>query len=525
MNGVRFLDAQGYAEREISERSARIQGYSNEGFAGADPLDTYNSRWTPYARDPNIELERHLRYAWARSYEQHRNNAMVYGPTDVLATAVGELIPNPKVSDPDIRARLLDGWEEFRKQASSDGVTTWGDLCQRIVGAACQGGDVGVSFEIRKDISKQMPVRLALHDAYLINTPYNLDTTETVKIGVVYDQGREVAYYRAKTESPQGRTDYYRFLADNEGQPNFRLFRRPTANRRPSQTRVEPAPTSVLRQAKEIEDYRRAFVRGAGKRERLALILKSPDPGVTESLFAKIKMAQDQNNPKLADALRAGSRPNSVTTPDAVTYNIPNSTDVVFPPVDNIDSQYPPYIMMELKTLVIPWGLPWEIAYLILGGASYSTARILSLRSGATAQRWITGMGSYIGDPTWRLVVQQLVARDRKLRLQDGADLYRVDWHGRAQEYQDIGREVSAEAEARANSIMSPQSAARRTGNDAMQILEEQAQYVSRRKEMMVKYNITEDEWNATFAPSKDKTTPIPSEPGHSTGDPAKDPP
>ena len=502
--GVSYMDEAGIrdSQRLSGAFRAPVQGYASEGYAGAE-VGGYNANWSPYARHADQELERYLQFLWARSYEQHRNNVIVYGPTEVLAEAVGELFPTSLAERPEDRKILQETWGEWGEQAGSDGVSTWGDICERLVGSACQGGDAGVSYENRPELGGPHGLRLNLFDAYTISSPFDT-ANETTRFGVVYNQGAEVAYYVRKTDSSTGdRKDFYRFERVRNGQPNFTLFRRPDASRRPQQSRCPPIVTPVLNEVKELADYRQAMVRGATKRSRVTLILKSPDPTAVIGAFQKAREF-DAIDPDIANAIRTNNRPNAVTTRDATTYNIPNYVDVQNTPLDTVDTAYPTYVIANLQLAAGAFQLPFEVAYQIWQDASFARARILTLRSGATARRWQKKM-TPVANNAWRIHVQNTLAKYKSLRLRENPSLYRVRWHGRAQEYQDFLKEVSAEAEGRSSGVLSPQSAARRTGSDAFQILRESAEYVAERRKVMAEFEISEEEWAATYGPVKEK--------------------
>lgn len=506
------LDLEGLRAAAINERllgnTPQMQAYSGQGYAGADPTG-YNANWLPVARHPDNELALWQSYLWARSYEQHRNNVMVYGPTEVLAEAVGELVPTSRAIDPGAKAMLQERWKLFAKQAGSDGVSTWGQICESMVGNACQGGDVGVQYDDLRDLDPEMPLRIRLHDAYRINSPFETDSGETARMGVVYRNGVESAYYVARDDSTTGeRSGFYRFDRIRNGRPNFDLFRRPDASRRPGQSRGVPIIASILNEAKELGDYRRSSVRGAGKRSRLTTIIKSPDPSQVQAYFQRIKTAEATGDAAAAAALREGLKPNLITTPDAATLSIPNFMEVVPTPTDVADSTYEPFLDANLGLLAGAYQLPKEVCYQIWKDANFARARILYLRQGRTANRWRSHMVPIVGNKVWTLFVQYVLASDRKLKF--SRDLFDVEWHGPTQEYQDFATEISAEAEGRSALIDSPQGFARRTGKDAFVALKESIDYAAKRKEMMAEMGVTDSDMVSAYGPIKSGPTAAP---------------
>jgi len=502
---VTLLDPTDLRNQRMNEllfgRRPTVKGYANQGYAGAE-LGGYNQNWLPIARHPDQEMTAWLMYLWARSYEQHRNNVMVYGPTEVLAEAVGEMIPTSRAKDPESRKILQDGWSEWAEQAGSDGVSSWSDICEQLVGSACQGGDVGIQFDHRPEFGGPTPLRINLIDAYRIASPLDPQNSETVRFGVAYNQGAEVGYYVTKEDGfTMNRDGFYRFDRVRNGRPNFDLFRRPDSTRRPGQSRGVPIVASILNEVKELGDYRRSTVRGAGKRSRLTTILKSPDPEQVQKFFSKVAALQAAGQIDAATALRESAKPNLVTTPDAATLNIPNYYEIQNTPPDVTDTGYGPFLDSNLQLVAGAWQLPFEVAYQIWKDASFARARILYLRQGRTATRWRKGL-TRPANTAWRLNVQYILAANKKLKF--SPDLYDVDWHGPTQEYQDFQKEIDAEAKGRSSGIDSPQGFARRLGRDAFVSLQETIEYVKKRKELMAQNGLTDYDMAAASGPIKE---------------------
>lgn len=504
---IERLDARSVAEDSLAPslrfgRRPEVRGYSNQGFAGGDN-DGYNANWSPIARHPDLEFEVNHHAVLARSYEQHRNNSFAYGPTNVLAAAVGELMPTSLVEDPETKKRLEGSWHEWCIRAGADNDATWDELCLQWVGAALMGGDLGIGLEHRPDLGGATPLRIKLHDAYLINSPMDPFADETVRLGVAYRRGVLSAVYVAKEDAMTlSRSGFNRFEIDRNGRPNFRLFRRPDATRRPGQSRSTPVVAACLNKLKDLSDFDRSHVRGAAKRSRHVNTLKSPDPDQVEKFFRKIEALRSSGMTDAATALRESARPTLVTTPDAATMNIPNYMSVETTSPDVTDSGYKDFVMTNLQSTAPCWGLPYEVAYQIWENASYSRAQILTLQKGTTAKLWRQKM-SPIATTIWRLHVQYMLASDRKIKFAPG--LMDVRWHGPAQEYMDMETEVSAEADGRASGVMSPQEAARRTGRDAFQIERERMEFVAWRKKQLVAFDLTEDDFNNAFGEVKEK--------------------
>lgn len=504
---VTSLDAAGLRRDALESslqygRRPQVRGYSNQGFAAGE-VGGYNTNWNPIAQHADTEFEFNHQYVLARSYEQHRNNPLCYGPTNVLAECVGELVPTSLAKDPATRRILQEAWSEWCEQAGSDGVSDWSMICRQWVGAAAQGGDVGISYEHRPELGGRISLRVKLHDAYLINSPIDPANDETTRLGVVYKQGVESAYYVAREDAfSLSRSGFYRFDRVRNGRPNFTLFRRPDATRRPGQSRSAPIAATVLNELKDLADYRRAVVRGAAKRARLVQTIKSPSPEDVEKFFRRIRNAEAAGEKDTAAALRESLKPTLVTTPDAATMNIPNYMEVVTTNPDVTDTGYPAYVNSNLKIVAGAWLLPFEVAFQIWEEANYSRAQILAMQKGQTAKIWRKAM-TPVATICWRLMVQYLLANEPSLKF--SPDLMNVAWHGPNQEYMDIQTEVASEAEGRATGVLSPQEAARRTNRDAFQIEAERLDFVVERKKMLADRSLTEKDVADAFAPVKEK--------------------
>ena len=503
------LDASmGQAPSITFGRRPVVRGSASQGWSGGDH-DPWNQNWNPIARTADAELYAYLPYLWARSYEQHRNNILVSGPTDVLAEAVGEIIPTSLAKDPETRQLLTDAWRSWSEQSGSDGVATWGEICESIVGNACMGGDVGIMFEERPDLDQDMPLRLNLIDAWRIRNPMGFSSDkEQVNFGVATVKGMEVAYYVSKDpkDLTAGRDGYYRFDRIRGGRENFLLFRRPDATRRTGQSRAVPVISPALGEFKDLHEFRRSHLRGAGKRAKVTTVIESPDPQATLRLFDTIKTKQD-SDPDLAAALRKAASPTYTSTPDAATLTVPYGTKFVPMPVETADPNFPQQIQAYAGILSTCWRLPKVVAYEIWEETNFSQARILTLRKHKTAKRWRNKIAQGPGRVAWKLMVAYLYAQGKIRDLTP--DLYDVRWHGGAEDFMDFKSEVSASAEARSSRVLSPQEIGRMSGRDAFQMEDEQIEMAVYHKQKLAENGLTESDMSFLVASKTNTPTSI----------------
>lgn len=497
-DAVRDLERQ--ATRSFGRRP-RVQGAVGSSSAGYDGgnLDDFEQTWRPVVRHPDLELGYSRNYLVARSYEQHRNNIMVSGPTEVLSSAVGEMIPSSLAADPGVRKALEDSWREWAEQAGSDGVSTWGQICEQAVGSACQCGDVGVQYDHSPELGGVTPLRINLIDGYRIATPMDYASDATVRFGVETSKGAETGYWVARENAlTLSREGFYRFDRVRNGRPNFSLFRRPDATRRAGQTRGIPICSAVLLELKEVGDYDRASVRSAIRRSRITAIMKAGDPEAVARYFQRIKL-EEALDPAAASAMRDGTKAQMVRTPDGATMILPNWVENVATPPDSTDSGYEAFIMTRLKKIANAWQLPFEVAYQIWADANFARARIHYLREGATAKRWRRDMAPGFANNTWRLHVQYMAAKDKAIKL--APDIMRVEWRGLTSEYMDLGAEIHAEAEARQTGVASPYTIAKRTGKDADREMDQTIEYVKRFKAAVQEAGLDNRDFELAFGP------------------------
>jgi capsid protein len=451
------------------------------------------------ARHPDLELAYSRNYLIARSLEQHRNNIMVSGPTEVLASAVGEMIPTSLAKDPGVREVLEEGWREWAQKAGSDGVSTWGEICEQVVGSACQTGDVGIQYDHNTQLGGITPLRINVVDGYRIATPMGFAGDATVRFGVETKRGAEDAYWVARENaSTLSREGFYRFDRVRNGRPNFSLFRRPEAVRRAGQTRSTPICAACLLELKEVGDYDRATVRGAVKRSRVTTIIKGGDPAAIAKYFQTMKTKR-ATDPDEATALEEGTKVRLVRTPDGATLILPNYMDYEATPNDSTDSGYESFIMTRLKKIANAWMLPFEVAYQIWADANFARARLHYLRESKTANRWRTRMASGFANNTWGLHAQYMAAADKAIKLTP--DILRAEWRGSSAEYMDLAGEIAAEAEARQTMVMSPQTMARRTGRDADREMRLSLEFVAKVKKEMEDRGLTNADFEIAFGP------------------------
>lgn len=473
----------------LADRSTRPQAFS-QGYRLGSTEDAWDRNWTPRPSLPDTELARHMTYMWGRSYDLHRNNGYVSGPTTRLAALVGELVPQFLTSDVEERDALSALWQEWSQQAGSDGVTSWAMLCEMLVGNACQGGDVLCLFDDRPELGGPIPLRINLVDAWRVAYPSDKDKDgKSVVMGVKRDRGMEIGYFVSR----DGGGDPYYFARELDGRPGAVLFRRPDPTRRPGQTRSTPIATPYLNNIKDAWDHERHHSRTAGDRARMKAILQASDVQEIKKIFQEARQAEAAGNTEEARLIRQTAKATVVETPDAATMILPKWADYKATPTETVDPNFTGYMKGQLQAVAPGWGLGHEVAFLRMEEANFARAKIHFMQAGSEVKRWVRDIGAQLGRNLITLLVQYAWAYGY-LKKKPTATATRVDWHGLPIEYMDIGSEVSAYADAKATGIMSPQAIARR-GNTSWELtLREDMEYVAAHKALKEKLGLSDED-------------------------------
>lgn len=500
----------------LPQGAPRPQGFG-QGYRAGSTEDPWNRNWTPHPSLPDTELSRHMTYMWGRSYDLHRNNILVSGPTSTLAALVGELFPQSLADSPDDRKALEQLWQEWAEQTGSDGVSSLAQQCEYLVGNASQGGDVLVLLDERPDLGGPIPLRLNLVDAWRIAYPSGKDDAgRTVSMGVAKKDGVEVGYYVYKGDEAGG---HYYFERVREGRPNAILFRRPDPTRRPGQTRTPPVAAAAFDTLKDTSDHARHHGRSAGSRSRQKAVIQAGDPEEVKKIFAQAKQLEEAGLKDAAMMVRQSAKMYVAETPEASVLVLPKWADYKTLPTDTVDPSFEAYFEGRQKSVAPAWGLPFEMAYKRMDGANLSRARIHHLQAGFESRRWIRDLGTTVFRHVWRLFVQYAWSYGH-IKRRPTPDMYRVRWSGQPQEYLDLGAEIGAYSDAQASGIMSPQAIARRNNTDVFVTMTERIEYAQEFKRRCIEAGLSDEDLNAAFGSRKSAPATAPA-PAKTNEDPA----
>lgn len=477
---------------DLRDDKAKAQGLSSDGYSLGSNDDPWNRNWHPTSAPADQILTRNMRYMLARSFDLHRNNQLVAGPSSVLAGLIGEITPEFLTSDPEERDELYALWEEFAPLAGADGVTTWAQICERLWGNGCQAGNVLVSYDHRPELEGPIPLKINLLDAQRLNYPSDRDkANRRVVMGVAMEKGVHMGYYVENPEDPE--SPYY-FERIRNGRPNARLFYRPDVLFRPGQVRATPIGVASMPDIKDTWEYGRHTVRTAHSKARHKATMKSPNPQDLAKIFAAAKDAEEKGNLELAKALKQSARAIVAETPEATVLMLPNWAEYLDTPKDTVGgSEFADFTEEKNKTSVTGWGLPYEIGHRRWGDANYARARILMVQAGKEVSRWVRDAKDTFGRDVIKLLVQYGWAHGH-LTKKPTKDSYKVSWRSAPNEYLDLNSEVDALSTAKATGIMSPQGIARRSNQDAMVLMREQLEFARAFRDEAKRLRLTEED-------------------------------
>lgn len=476
----------------LRDDQAKVQGLAGDGYSLGSTDDQWNRNWFPTTAPPDQVLARHMRYMLARSYDLHRNNQLVAGPSAVLAGLIGEITPEFLTSDLKERDELYAIWEEFAPLAGADGVTTWAQICDRMWGNAEQAGNVLASYDHRPDLEGPFPFKINLIDAQRLNYPSDRDKAgRRVVMGVAMDKGVHMGYYVENSEDPEN--PYY-FERIRNGRPNARLFYRPDPLFRPGQVRATPIGVASMADIKDTWDFGRHTVRTVHSKARLKATMKAPNPQELAKIFAAARTADERGDHEEARALRQSARAIVAETPEAAILMLPSWAEYLETPKDTVGGgEFAEFVGEKTKTSVTGWGLPYEIGHRRWGDANFARARILMIQAGQEVSRWVRDAKDTFGRDVIKLLVQYAWAHGY-LTKKPTKDTYKVQWRAAPNEYLDLNSEVDALSTAKATGIMSPQGIARRSNQDAMVVMREQLEFAKEFRDEAKRLELTEED-------------------------------
>lgn len=441
--------------RRVMSPKAMANAYDGAG------TDNYSARWSVNENTPDAELANALPALRARSADLVRNNAPAYGIIDTIQQGV--VGRGPRWRSPNAKINTL--FERWSKAAGWDGVSSWSDVCDDLISAACISGDVLV---IWPDVGDGSEPRVDLIDARRIDTP--TDKTPEVyssRLGVGYDKyGRVQGYYVKKSdEGGTGWDNYHFFPLNKNGRVNARLFKRPSI-KRPRQSRTPGILAPMMHNLKEIPAYLLTESRRATQAAKVHTIISTPDPKAISDAFENA----DGINDDLLEAMSGRSYGN---TPDGTTMvlGLGESAQVATPP--QVNGGTGEYIKAHLQVDAMATGLPNEEVFNLYAGMNFSNARTVRLKSKAVYNKWRDKVLDGLCNPTIALLVMYWWANGELGRVPWSEELLAGKWHWDEMEWVDPVKEVTANEKAIATGQKSIISICASQGLDAREVVDE----------------------------------------------------
>jgi len=366
---------------------------SGETFEGAK-RDAYNmSWWVNSAMTPDYELETGdtLKSLW--------KNAKQLIKDDPVAAAIQQTFIN-LVGFPTIRyvskserqmKQLNELVKTLNKSITISGDESIVDCIAQIVAWSFADGDILVSLPIDKKRDGVKTV-VELVEANRIQTPGNLskEERENIKLGVHYDsEGRIIGYWVKKLnamDSGKNNREAYDFFPayksiNGKKRKVTTLFKAPL-NSRPKMSRQYPPLAPVMRNLKNLKDYKEATIIGARVAACFSAFVKTSVPhgtfsGATSDSNGAIYDPLDPNQQRRVQKLQPGTISYLKMNED-ISFAAPNR------PGDNTD----PFIVRQHKEIAAAMRIAYPILFLDLEQTSYSSLRGGSLETVKTINRW-----------------------------------------------------------------------------------------------------------------------------------------
>lgn len=211
--------------------------------------------WDQVTYGPNAALDC-TQIARARSQDAIRNNPWL---RKALKLLVSHLIgcgiqPRPKVPDPDIRATILDLWNDWTSEADADGVLDFAGLQSLLTRSRLESGEAFLRIRYRRTADGlTVPLQLQILEADLLPISHNV-TERNIRQGIERNAiGQRLAYWFYR-EHPADRWLNPPDLARVPAVDILHHYR----PERPGQLRGVPEGLSTLPRARNLDHYESA---------------------------------------------------------------------------------------------------------------------------------------------------------------------------------------------------------------------------------------------------------------------------
>lgn len=487
--------------RRVTTQSAFSPGRSYDGAA----TDAYSQRWGVNETAPDSELANSLPILRSRSADLVRNNALAYGIIETIQRGTIGRGPRFKSSAPGVAEAINALFKTWTSRAGWDGVSTWSDVCDDLVSAACVSGDVLILWP---DVGDGTEPRVDLVDARRIDTPTDrTPECAACRLGVGYDKyGRVLGYYvRSSDDGSTLRENYRWFPLYRDGRINAYLFRRPSV-RRPRQSRAVGILAPMLHQLKEVPAYLTTEGRRATQAAKLSLIVETPDPKSLADAFENAGAGDETGIDQLL-----GRSYGNIPDGSIMALGLGEKATIANPP--QVNGGVGDYLEAHLRACSPATGLPYEEAFRNYAKLNYSNARTVTTMAKGAYRIWRDKIEPAICASTISLLVRYWWANGLLGRIPWTDALVDGSWHWDEREWVDPLKETTANVDQIGANFKSLQQVTAEQGRDWRQVIAENLEAEMFENEARV----------ALGLPAKGATPAVAPMPAENEDDPADD--
>lgn len=465
-----------YLKSNLSKKTQSSSFWSSAGsgqrvYKGARTTK-HNESWKVYRDTADAEMGNdELHILRARCRQADKDNPIAEGTVIAFQEMVvgsGPFIHSKtSAGDTDGQKQVQDFLDEWSLQIDAAGEDTLNDTCRNIVSGICDNGDVLVTLPMVNKPGVQTVVELI--EADRLSTPFGMEN-QPIRLGVQYNTfGQIEGYWVTKigiTEAtnkygymPRLSKDNYTFYPRyKNGRLSAWLFRRPSAIKRPQQSRQTPLFGSSLTQLKQAEDLIDATVVG----QRVAACIM----GAIESNDVEGLVDAITRDPSTADVNQdsTGSKYTKLQ-PGQILPLKAGEKFTLFNPTRN-GIEVIGTLKMLFQQIAMKTRIPYGILFLDLADINFSSARTGILEARRMLQGWRFALATKVVRPILSTVITEAFLRGQLPYVKDLNQIVlkpNIGWP--AWGFIDPTKEVESTTLAIDNLLTSPQRALAELGN------------------------------------------------------------
>jgi lambda family phage portal protein len=462
----------------------------------------------PYESSPDYELDvaDTLITLRKRSRQLIKDNPIAAGAQQTIINSVGYPTKIDVASDSlrkpnnGIQERQINDFltEQF-KACDITGTKSLRKMLEEVVSWTFGDGDILINLPLDKEREGVQTV-IELIEASRIKTPAEKVKDPNVRLGVEYypRSGKIKGYWVKKSEKLDNFSDR---LQDFDFFPMYKeyqgvrrkvthLFKAPM-NARPKASRQYPVLTPCMHRFKLLKDYEEAVIVGARVAACFSAFILSNNPAINQRSIIG-------DPPTGSESTSRKEKKIAKLKPGMVTFLKKDAQDVKFAapnlPGDNVDK----FRLREYKLISMYLRIPYEVLFLDLSEANYSSWKGATLEAKKATARWRNDLVEIIDWYVFTILSEAMI----KGLIRGNTDYLKVRERWPSAGFIDPEKENRSNKLRLQNETASKQMLCEEEGNDyeeiqaeilkdALKSVERQALVLKRKMELEKEYGIT----------------------------------